>query len=870
MATERIDIVVTEKGARTVRRNIENIGKGATSAQGAVQLLRRSLGALGGALVLGNALRTLAQFSQEMSTVRAVTGATEVQFKALRDIAKDLGATTRFSATQAAEGMTFLARAGFTTNEVMATIGDTLNLAQAGALELGSAADIASNVLKGFNLEAAETTRIVDTLVNTANKANTDVEQLGQAMSFLAPAAAAVGVSVEQASAAVGALSDAGVQSTRAGTSLRQIFIKTIDVSKKGQKVLEQYGLTTADVNVKTRGLVPVLESLRAANISLEGAAALVGSRQAANLLILTQSIPKIKELTQSNKDAAGTAAEVARIMDDNLNGALISVKSAFEAVIIAIGDLGSESFLTNAFRKLADALRFVAKNIDDVAAAAKIMAGAFVAMRLPRLIGLFRALAVAIALNPFTALVVGITAATAALTVFRDEIKLTEDGTITLGDAMTAAGDVIGTSLTEAVNSLGGTFENFDQIVVSVVNNFSKGLVVLAATTNGVVQAMIAAFKDFPRALKAIARSAWNGFLSITEFGLNTFVKAINKALDFLGISKELELFDLDGLKAEGETAGDVLGTAFKKGFDDVLIKTVQVSAARRAEEAAKAGQGGAGAPSLTPAPAAAATASPAAVIRESTDALDAQRDMLERIRGPQKAFEEGMAALNKLLADGKITMEEFRVTQRDLRIELLETQTDTFSGFERGFLKATRDLEDFASASERLITDAYEGAQEAVVGFFKTGKFEMDDFFRQMADNFLRLGTQQLFAAGQQGFGNLFGGGGGGGGGGGIGGLISSGITSLLGFQNGGSFTVGANSAAASLTGIDNRLIAFRAADGEKVTVTPKNERGAQQGPINQVFNVTSPDANSFRRSQTQLQNKALAGLNRARSRR
>ena len=281
MVEERIDIVVRERGARTVKRNIEGIGVGARQSQGAVQLLRRTLGLLGGALVLTSSIRTLASFSQEMSTVAAVTSATGKEFDDLKARAIDLGITTRFSATQAAEGMTFLARAGFETNEVLASIGSTLQLAQAGALDLGRAADIASNVLKGFNLQADETTRIVDVLVLSANSANTNVEQLGAAMSFLAPAAVAVGVSVEQASAAVGALSDAGVQATRAGTSLRQIFIKLLDTTPKAQKVIAQLGLTTEDLNITQRGLIPVLEDLAAANLSLEQAAALVGARQA-------------------------------------------------------------------------------------------------------------------------------------------------------------------------------------------------------------------------------------------------------------------------------------------------------------------------------------------------------------------------------------------------------------------------------------------------------------------------------------------------------------------------------------------------------------------------------------------------------------
>ena len=927
MTTERIDIVVTSKGARTVRREIDKIGTGATSAQGAVKLLRRALGGLGAGLVLTGIVRTLAQFSQEMSTVRAVTGATEDQFKSLRDTAKDLGTTTRFSATQAAEGMTFLARAGFTTEQVLASIGDTLNLAQAGALELGAAADIASNVLKGFNLEAEETTRVVDVLVNTANKANTDVEQLGQAMSFLAPAADAVGVSVELASAAVGALSDAGVQSTRAGTALRQIFIKLIDVTPKAQGILERYGLTTGDVDVASRGLVPVLETLRKANIGLSEATALVGARQAANLLILTKSIPKISELEKANIGAGGTAAEVARIMDDNLNGALISVKSAAEGVILAFGDLGSESLLTKAMRGLAAGLRFVAANMDDVAQAAKIVGAALFAMKIPVITAQFKALTLVLLANPFTALLVGVTALTAALTVFQDEVKLTADGTVTLGDAWDAVGNTLGSTVTDAINGLGGSFANFDEIVASVVNNFSKGLVVLAATANGVVKAMIAAFDDFPRALKSVARSAWNGFLSITQGALNIFLKAVNKALEFLGVSKELELFDFNGLKAEGETAGDTLGQAFKQGFDEVLIETLQVSATRRAKEAAAAGGGGsAGVPgpgksTVDPriaARAAAAKTSAAefAKILESlktegellklnnrdreirvaildaeselkrklTDnerglleavvannlELQTQRDLLDEIKGPAEEYGNKLEALNALLAKGKISTEEFANAQRDMRITLLEGQTDLSSGVERTFLKMQKNAEDSASQIEDVLTSAFKGAEDAFVDFVKGGELSFEGLVDTMLDQLTRLAFQGALAqgAGALGLGGSGGGGGifeslfsglGGSGGGGLSGLFSF----LPGFANGGGGMVGPGTSP-SIGGVDNRLVALRARDGERVTVTPPG--ASSERPVNVQFNINTPDADSFKASQGQIFANAQLALQRA----
>src|SRR5690554_5207658 len=178
-------------------------------------------------------INLMADFGQEMSTVRAITGATDAQFEQLQNTARELGATTRFSASEAAAGIQFLARAGFEVDDILASIEGTLQLAQAGAMGLAEAADIASNVLTGFRLNAAETSRVVDVLALASNSSNTNVSQLGQAMSMVAPVAAGLGVSVEEASAAIGALSDAGIQSSRAGTGLRRVLSSLESPSSK-------------------------------------------------------------------------------------------------------------------------------------------------------------------------------------------------------------------------------------------------------------------------------------------------------------------------------------------------------------------------------------------------------------------------------------------------------------------------------------------------------------------------------------------------------------------------------------------------------------------------------------------------------------
>lgn len=218
-----------------------------------------------------------------------------------------------------------------------------------------------------------------------------------------------------------------------------------------------------------------------------------------------------------------------------------------------------------------------------------------------------------------------------------------------------------------------------------------------------------------------------------------------------------------------------------------------------------------------------------------------------------------------------------------RRLNIAYLETQRDAISGAERAFLKLTEDATDAATFTEMVLTDAFRSIEDAVVSFAQTGKFEVDDFFKNLSEQLIRFGTQQAIASIGSAFGGPAGSGAGtvggpqtGGGstassiGALVGSLAVSAIGSGGGFQRGGSFTVGANTAAKAIPGIDNRLIAFKARDGETVDVTPRGQSSSSGPGQNIVFNIRADDPDAFRKSQTQLANRAASTVGRARQRR
>lgn len=357
-----VDPSRAKSGSKAVEGSLDKVERRARSVQIALTRAFAILG-IGGGLI--GVIGLLANFEQQMSTVKGITGATETQFKSLRDEAQRLGATTRFSASQAAEGMGFLARAGFDVNEVLGATEGTLRLAQAGALDLGSAADIASNVLTGFRLEVDQTNRIVDVLAFTANNANTNVQQLGDGMKFVAPVAAGLGISVETASAAIGALSDAGLQASLAGTGLRRVLSELESPSKKTRDILASVGLTADSVRVSQVGLIAAMTALRDAGVDTGLALEIFGDRGGPAFEVLSTSLPKVQAMETALGGAAGTAEALAAEMDDNLNGSLLATKSAAEALILAFGDNGATGTLRGFFDLLATVLRSGVENID-------------------------------------------------------------------------------------------------------------------------------------------------------------------------------------------------------------------------------------------------------------------------------------------------------------------------------------------------------------------------------------------------------------------------------------------------------------------------------------------------------------------------
>ncbi|EJD6673042.1 phage tail tape measure protein [Providencia rettgeri] len=287
------------------------------------------------------------QFDEGMSGVQALTrlDKNSPQLAMLREQAKELGASTAYTSTDAASGQKFLAMAGFTPNAIKAALPGVLNMGLAGDMDLGEASDIGSNVLTQFKLDSGQMNRVSDVLTATFTRSNTDLRMLGETMTYAGPVAAQLGVSLESMAAMAGAMADNGIRGSMAGTSMRAGLSRLVAPLGKGQAAMSALGVSVNDANGKLRDTGDILKDVgkalrkydQASQIRIKkdifGEEAMVGM----GAVIDATLSGRYDELHNANKGAKGEAKKVADVKVDNLPGDIKQLDSAWEALRIAI-----------------------------------------------------------------------------------------------------------------------------------------------------------------------------------------------------------------------------------------------------------------------------------------------------------------------------------------------------------------------------------------------------------------------------------------------------------------------------------------------------------------------------------------------------
>ncbi|MBK8199237.1 MAG: phage tail tape measure protein [Acidobacteria bacterium] len=357
--------VIGERSLRQIETSADRVSDQLARARRNADLLRNTVSglALGAAFVAG--AKTIANFSQSMSTLEAVSGAVGTELDGLRNKALELGASTRFSATQAADAMGELARAGFTANEVLAAIGPTLSAAQAGGADIASTAEIIGSTIRGFGIEATDAARVADVLAQAANASNAGITDLGEALKFAAPTARQLGLDLEETIAIIGKLSDGGLKGGLAGRGFQSLATQIVNNREEIQGLI-------GDFNLAEEGLGSVLRRLKEAGITTEQIIKLFRAENLDTFGILANAAvdESLNGLEKVLRAAEGSSARAAAIMDDNLNGAILGAMSRLEALIIALGDAGATNALVTALDGLSSLLKLAADNADVLQAA--------------------------------------------------------------------------------------------------------------------------------------------------------------------------------------------------------------------------------------------------------------------------------------------------------------------------------------------------------------------------------------------------------------------------------------------------------------------------------------------------------------------
>ena len=387
---------------------------GAMAGTGAAGLATGSAMLYSGARLLAPGI----EFDSDVSRVQALARLERdsAELAALRAQARALGAATQFSANEAAQGQGFLAMAGFSPQAIMDAMPAMLDAAKAGNVELATTADIASNILTGFNLQARDMTRVSDVLTAAFTRSNTSLEMLGETMKYAAPNAAAYGQDIEIMAAAAGKLGDAGIQGGMAGTALRAILSRLAAPPRMAADAIAELGLQVADAEGNMRPLPDLLKEIHdrtAALGSTERGAilkAIAGEEAGSALTVLTQQAGNggLQTLIGQLRTAQGEAARTAQVMGDNLGGDIAALKSVWADLGIQMQDTAN-SDLRGMIQALADMVRGIRQWMVENPLLARALIK--IAIGLAALITLFGALTIALAsiLGPFAMIRLGL-----------------------------------------------------------------------------------------------------------------------------------------------------------------------------------------------------------------------------------------------------------------------------------------------------------------------------------------------------------------------------------------------------------------------------------------------------------------------------
>ena len=333
---------VSKNMATKVGNNITGIGKSMTSV-GSTLTKSVTVPLLG----IGTAgLKVASDFDSAMSGVKAISGATGEEFDALRAKAIELGGSTAFSANEVAEAMTEMAKAGWDSQQILDGMGGVLDAAAASGENLGTVSTIVADAITGFGMEAKESTRVADLLTQAANSGTIGINDLGESFKYIAPVAGSMGLSIEDVTTALSAMSMSGIKGSQAGTSLRGVLTRMVKPTDQVAAAMDELGIVLTNSDGTFKSLDQILSEMRGSFSGLTDeqktyyAATLAGQEGMSGLLsLLNMSQEEYDEIAASMDNASGVAKETAEVMRDNLSADVEELGGSLESLAITLAE---------------------------------------------------------------------------------------------------------------------------------------------------------------------------------------------------------------------------------------------------------------------------------------------------------------------------------------------------------------------------------------------------------------------------------------------------------------------------------------------------------------------------------------------------
>lgn len=482
------------------------------------------------------AVKTTADFDSEMSKVSAISGATGTDLDKLRGKAREMGAKTKFSASEAAQGMQYMAMAGWKTQDMMDGLEGIMNLAEASGEDLASTSDIVTDALTAFGLSAKDSSHFSDILAAASSNANTNVSMMGETFKYAAPVLGSLGYTAEDAALAIGLMANAGIKSSQAGTALRGAITNLAKPTDTVAAAMDKYGISLTDSSGKMLSLRELMEQLRQKLGGLseaeqaQAAAALFGKEAMSGMLaIINGSDKDFEKLAGAIDNCDGSSEKMANTMNDNLQGQITILMSQLQELAISFGEI--------LMPKIRDIVTHIQNFVDKLNAMDEgqketiLRIGMFVAALAPMLMGLGKVITfsanVSRALGTLSA---GLVKAGGFSGVF----------TKALGLITSPAAIVVGViaAITAVIIHLWNTNEDFRNTITAIWQKIKDAFTTFAAGISERLSALGITFSDVTSAIKTI----WDGFCNllapVLEAAFSTIAIALQTAFNvILGI---------------------------------------------------------------------------------------------------------------------------------------------------------------------------------------------------------------------------------------------------------------------------------------------------------------------------------------------